>query len=80
MTACEWDPNSQYAAPALYYKSVSEIKRKVKGACQKMFNEVKELYALLNMILLHACLKWQQRQEVKQILYFTFKETIKHVT
>lgn len=31
-----------------------------------MFNEVKELYALLNMILLHACLKWQQRQEVKE--------------
>lgn len=71
---------SQYAAPALYYKSVSEVKRKVKGACQKMFNEVKELCALLNMILLHACLKWQQRQEVKRILYFTFKETIKHVT
>lgn len=45
-----------------------------------MFNEVKELNVLLNMILLHACLKWQQRQEVKRILYFTFKETIKHVT
>lgn len=45
-----------------------------------MFNEVNELYALLNMILLHACLKWQQRQEVKRILYFTFKETIKYVT
>lgn len=37
-----------------------------------MLNEVEELYAILNTVLLHACLKWQQRQEVQRILYFTF--------
>lgn len=38
-----------------------------------MLNEVEELleYAILKTVLLHACLKWQQRQDVQRILYFT---------
>lgn len=28
-------------------------------------------YAILKPVLLHACLKWQQRQEVQRILHFT---------
>lgn len=73
MAACESDP-SIVSTPHLHYITSVWKKQgeKSKEQSQRMLNEVEELYAILNTVLLYACLKWQQRQEVQRILYFTF--------
>lgn len=47
-------------------------KKEGRAESQSMLNEVEELCAILKTVLLHACLKWQQRLEAQRTSHSTF--------